>query len=114
MKKIVQIDVEELGKRNAIASRQAAGEQEVIPTECTAEPIQQTATRAIFFNGPFPKPDPKGERDESPYWAVYLGDQEAEPVAKVYEVHSFKRAQGLALAMATDRKLELVSDALPA
>jgi hypothetical protein len=70
--------------------------------------------RAIFFDGPFSKQDPKGERDEQPYWTVYVGFDWGQPVRTVYEVNSFKRAETLAQAMSTDRKLELVAEALPA
>jgi hypothetical protein len=70
--------------------------------------------RAIFFDGPFSKQDPKGERDESPYWTVYLGHDWGDPVRTVYQVNSFKRAESLAQAMSHDRKLELIHEALPA
>lgn len=84
-------------------------------TQCKADSKPTTPEpRAIFFDGPFPKADPKGERDESPFWTVYLGRDWGDPVRTVYEVGSFKRAEALAQAMSHDRKLELVAEAMPA
>jgi hypothetical protein len=80
----------------------------------TQNPPATEPQRAIFFDGPFSKQDPKGERDEQPYWTVYVGFDFCNPVRTVYQVGSFKRAESLAQAMSHDRKLELVAEAMPA
>lgn len=67
--------------------------------------------RAVFFDGPHSKPDPKGEKDEQPFWTVYVGRDWGDPVKTVYQVNTFSRAASLAQAMAADRNLELVNDA---
>src|ERR1035441_1262761 len=68
--------------------------------------------RGVFFDGPQPDQDQEGE--EIPVWIGYIGDEEAEPVGKVYKCFTFRGAQTLAGRMAKDRKLELVQEALPA
>jgi hypothetical protein len=88
-------------------------------TECQAEPAtvkpSPLAKRAIFFDGPYAKPDPKQEGDEMPFWTVFVGFAETgDAVRPIYEVNDFKRAQALAQAMATDRQIELIADATPA
>ena len=67
--------------------------------------------RGVFFDGP--EPDQDSEGDEIPVWVVYVGDEEAEPVGKVYRCHSFAPAQSLAERMAKDRRLELIHEAMP-
>ena len=73
-----------------------------------------SAWRGVFFTGPEPEKDPRGEKDEIPIWHVFVGDQEANPLSRVYRVFSFAKADGLALAMSRDRRLELVTEAQPA
>jgi len=68
--------------------------------------------RAVFFDGPHP--DVNRDGDEIPVWQVYIGDQDAEPTATFYNVHSFKTAATLAQRMASDRRLELINEASPA
>ena len=68
--------------------------------------------RGVFFEGPEPGQDHEGE--EIPVWFVYVGDEEAEPVGKVYRCYSFGSAEALARRMAKDRKLELIHEAMPA
>ena len=70
------------------------------------------AWRGIFFRGPASRQDKEGE--EQPEWHVFLGDDQGEPVRTVYHVHSFKRAESLARVMSTDRKLELIAEAITA
>ena len=70
--------------------------------------------RGVFFTGPEPEKDPRGEKDEIPIWHVFVGDQEANPVSKVYRVLSFTKADTLAAAMSKDRRLELVAEATAA
>ena len=70
--------------------------------------------RGVFFTGPEPEKDPRGEKDEIPTWHVFVGDQEANPISKVYRVLSFIKADTLAVAMSKDRRLELVAEAQPA
>ena len=72
------------------------------------------AWRGVFFTGPEPEKDPRGEKDEIPIWHVFVGDQEANPISKVYRVLSFIKADTLAVAMSKDRRLELVAEAQPA
>ena len=73
-----------------------------------------SAWRGIFFTGPEPEKDRRGEQDEIPVWHVFVGDQEANPVSRVYRVLSFNKADTLAVAMSKDRRLELVAEAQPA
>jgi hypothetical protein len=68
--------------------------------------------RGVFFEGPEPDQDPEG--DEIPVWFVLFGDEQAEPLGKVYRSHSFKLAENLAHRIAGDRKLELIQEAMPA
>ena len=84
------------------------------PTQCQADEIPATEQRAIFFDGPFSYPDPKGEKEETPYWTVYAGYADREPVRTVYQVSTYKRAKALAANMAKDRNLPLESEATPA
>lgn len=67
--------------------------------------------RGVFFDGP--QSDRNAEGDEIPLWAVYVGDEDAEPVGKVYHSHDFKAAGELARQMARDRRLELINEAMP-
>jgi hypothetical protein len=75
------------------------------------ENIMNTA-KAVFFDGPEPEQDREGE--EIPVWHVYVGDEHAEPLSRVYRVFSFKKAEALAQAMAKDRQLNLIADAIQA
>jgi hypothetical protein len=68
--------------------------------------------RGVFFDGPQSDQDPEG--DEIPVWVVYVGNEEAEPVSKVYKCYSFSSAEALAKRMARDRRLELILEAMPA
>jgi len=77
------------------------------PTECKAEPEAVIGWRGIFFFGPEPIQDKEGE--EQPSWAVFVGDEDGNPIRTVYHVGNFRRALGLARLMATDRKLELIN-----
>ena len=70
--------------------------------------------RGVFFTGPEPEQDRRGEKDEIPVWHVFVGDQDANPVSKVYRVLSFLKADTLAVAMSKDRRLELIAEAQPA
>jgi len=65
--------------------------------------------RGVFCFGPEPTQDKDGE--EIPSWAVFVGDEHAHPVFKVYHVNNFKRALGLARLMSKDRRLELINEA---
>jgi hypothetical protein len=68
------------------------------------------AWRGIFFDGP--QSDQNADGDEIPVWVVYIGDEDANPVGKVYRSHDFKAAQQLAQDMARDRRLELINEAM--
>ena len=68
--------------------------------------------RGVFCEGPEPDQDPEGE--EIPVWHVFIGDEDGEPVGKVYKCHSFGGAEALAQRMAKDRHLELIHEAMPA
>ena len=68
--------------------------------------------RGVFFDGPQSAQDQEGE--EIPVWLVYVGDEQAEPVGKVYRCHSFDGAEALAGRMAKNRHLELIHEAMPA
>lgn len=67
--------------------------------------------RGIFFDGPQSGLNHDG--DEIPLWAVYVGDEDAQPVSTVYHCLKFKSAEGLAKRMARDRRLELIHEAMP-
>jgi hypothetical protein len=67
--------------------------------------------RGVFFDGP--QSDQNADGDEIPVWFVYVGDEDAEPVGKVYHSHDFKAAGELARRMASDRGLELINEATP-
>ena len=66
----------------------------------------------MFFDGP--QSDRDGEGDEIPSWCVYIGNEEAEPVGKVYRFHDYASADTLARRMARDRRLEFINEASPA
>ena len=68
--------------------------------------------RGVFFEGPESAQDHEG--DEIPCWYIFVGDEDAQPVGKVYRCYSFAPAQSLAERMAKDRKLELIREAMPA
>jgi hypothetical protein len=67
--------------------------------------------RGVFFDGP--QSDQNADGDEIPLWVVYVGDEDAEPVGKVYRSHNFKAAGELARQMSRDRRLELINEAMP-
>jgi len=69
------------------------------------------AWRGVFFDGP--QSDQNQDGDEIPVWVVYVGDEDANPVGKVYHSHDFKAAEQLAQDMARDRRLELINEAMP-
>ena len=71
-----------------------------------------TPWRGVFFDGP--QSDTNADGDEVPVWCVYVGDEEADPISTVYWSWDFTLAQTLAHRMARDRRLELVSEAMPA
>ena len=73
-----------------------------------------SAWRGVFFTGPEPEKDPRGEKDEIPIWHVFVGDENANPLSRVYRVLSFIKANTLAAAMSKDRGLELVAEATTA
>ena len=77
-----------------------------------AVPIRETPWRGVFFDGPQSDIDRDG--DEIPSWCVYVGDEEAEPVEKVYWFHDYQAADHLAHRMARDRDLEFIHEASPA
>ena len=47
-------------------------------------------------------------------WFIFVGDEDAEPVGKVYRCYSFASAEEVAERMAIDRQLELIHKAMPA
>jgi hypothetical protein len=68
--------------------------------------------RGVFFEGPESALDHEG--DEIPAYYVFVGNEDAEPVGKVYRCNSYRPAQELAERMAKDRHLELIHEAMPA
>ena len=66
--------------------------------------------RGVFFDGP--QSDRNADGDEIPVWLVYVGDENAEPLGKVYHSHDFQAAENLARRMARDRRLELIHEAM--
>ena len=68
--------------------------------------------RGVFFDGP--QADHNQDGDEVPVWCVYVGDEEAEPIHRIYWLWSYDLALDLAQRMARDRRLELVHDATTA
>ena len=67
--------------------------------------------RGVFFDGP--QSDRNDDGDEIPLWVVYVGDEDANPVGKIYHSHDFKAAEQLARNMARDRRLELINEGMP-
>ena len=65
--------------------------------------------RGIFFDGP--QADTNQDGDEVPVWCVYVGDEEAEPIHRIYWLWSYNLALDLANRMARDRRLELIAEA---
>ena len=59
--------------------------------------------RGVFFDGP--QSDQNNDGDEIPSWLVYVGDEDAEPVGRVYKFHDFKAAEELAAQMSRGRRL---------
>jgi len=78
----------------------------------TAEFSNTGLYRAVYFDGPQSDRDHEGE--EIPAWVVYVGDEDAEPVAQVYTCHDFTSAEALAKRMAHDRRLDLIHEATTA
>ena len=64
---------------------------------------------AIYF-GADTDIDTYDSGDEIDIFYVYAGDDDAEPIGKVYTSRNFKRMRTLAENMAAERKLELVID----
>ena len=75
-------------------------------------PIRETPWRGVFFDGPQSDRDAEGE--EIPSWSVYVGNEEAEPVGKVYRFLDYPSGETLARRMARDRRLEFIHEASPA
>jgi hypothetical protein len=65
--------------------------------------------RGIFFDGP--QADTDADGDEVPVWCVYVGDEEAEPIHRIYWLWNYNLALDLANRMARDRRLELIAEA---
>ena len=104
-----------LKSRNQVARSANHDSQPVAPAP--GQPVQADAEapawRGVFFDGPEPEQD-RRSGDEIPVWSVYVGDDEGIPVGRVYRVFSFTKAEALAMAMAKDRQLELITEAMPA
>lgn len=69
-----------------------------------------TKATAIFCYGPESGGQDR-DGDEFPEWVVYAGDDEAEPVGKLYRCRTYEGAVGLANNMAKDRRLPLEMEA---
>jgi len=76
------------------------------------ESAQAAPWQGVFFDGPQPDRNPDG--DEVPVWCVYVGDEEAEPVERIYWLWSYELALDLARRMARDRRLGLIQEATSA
>jgi hypothetical protein len=110
-----------LQSRNQLA-RTAKDDFQTSQPTAPCKPVQSTGTdtapeeapawRGVFFDGP--QPDRNREGDEIPVWSVFVGDDEGVPMSRIYRVYSFTKAEALAQAMAKDRQLELITDAMPA
>jgi hypothetical protein len=68
--------------------------------------------RGVFFDGP--QADQNQDGDEVPVWCVYVGDEEAHPLHRVYWCWSYAFALDLAQRIARDRRLELIHEAATA
>ena len=108
------------GNLNAYWHGDRTGQREYMCAQCWQD--KQTAShgdanrtarqwRGVFFDGP--QADQNHDGDEIPVWAVYVDNEEAEPVSTVYHCHKFKSAEGLARRMSHDRRLELIHEAMP-
>jgi hypothetical protein len=76
------------------------------------QPMPAAVWLGVFFDGP--QPDQNRDGDEIPVWFVYVGNEDAGPVGKVYTCHDYHAADQLARKMAQDRRLELIHEAMPA
>lgn len=65
--------------------------------------------RGVFFRGPQVAKTREGKNVSR--WDVYVGDNEAQPKATVYQIFDFRKAEGLAQRMSHDRNLELINEA---
>jgi hypothetical protein len=72
-------------------------------------PDNRRPWRGIFCDGPTAGQDKEG--DETPYWAVFVGDEDGKPVGKTYWPGTYAGAIALAEDMARDRQLELINEA---
>ena len=81
------------------------------PHPSLATPSSRT-WRGVFFEGPHSDQDQEGE--EIPVWYVWVGDAEANPIGKVYKVHSYTYAASLARCISRERRLDLIDEAMPA
>jgi len=80
-----------------------------------SEPLalnSQPPWKGVFFDGP--QSDQNHDGDEIPVWVVYVGDEDASPIGKVYTVGSYAYAASLARSIARERNLELIDEAMPA
>lgn len=77
-----------------------------------SQPMPAAAWLGVFFDGP--QADHNRDGDEIPAWFVYVGDEDADPVGRVYTCHDYHAADQLARKMARERHLELIHEATPA
>ena len=82
------------------------------PSAFSLQPSDSGPWRGVFFDGP--QSDRNADGDEVPVWCVYVGDEEADPVNRVYWCWSYELALDLAQRMARDRRLELIHEAATA
>ena len=85
-------------------------------TSTTGGTVSTTSTsttpppwRGVFFFGPESVQNRDG--DEIPVWHVFVGDDQGEPVGRVYRTYSYDKAETLANKMSHDRQLELIAEA---
>lgn len=87
------------------------GLREYMCAKCWRKKQAARQWRGVFFDGP--QSDQNHDGDEIPVWVVYVGDEDAEPIGKVYHLHDFKAAEELAEQISHDRRLELIHEANP-
>lgn len=74
---------------------------------------QPTPWRGVFFDGPVSNSQPSTINSQLPQWVVYIGDEDAEPIGKVYTFHNYQWASDHAQGLARACNLELIDESMP-
>lgn len=104
--KLAQVDAPTQGEAERMTANLGATGTLAVPV------VSAPQWQGVFFDAP--QPDQDGEGEDILVWVVYVGDQDAEPIGKVYRCHDFQVAEALAQHIARDRHLELIHEATTA